>query len=150
MIFRFWNGTEWVDADPMILWKRLAEKGADLEIASKVAASESKDAMKAHGDVVRYVRDVFDLKKPEGLSAKGVLTETECLDLLDSYHMFCGANKKKENPTPTSATATSPVTAPTSDAVPPTPNGSVSGCADSVPPIVPVTSSIEASSSPLV
>ncbi len=148
-IFRYWNGAKWINADPMMVWKRLAAKGADIDAAAIGADSQWKGNMKCHDDLVRYIRDIFELKTPTSLDVTDTLSEPECVDLLNDYYTYSGMAKKKENPTPTSATETSPTTAPTSDAAPPTPSILVSGSTDSAPPIAPVTSPIAESSLPL-
>ncbi len=132
LIYQYFNGKRMVHADPMVLYKRVAARGGDLEVASKVASSpllKVTDKAKAHDDVVRYVREIFQLETPNGLECAGCLTETECVDLMDHFYTFVGHEKKNTNPGPTPSAATSASTPSPPDAAPPTGSSSDSGSA---------------------
>jgi hypothetical protein len=107
----------------MAMWKRLMDNGPELSVRIKVAFSESSGNMKAHTELVKQIRDVFNVKPFE----QGGLTEVETIDLLNHFLIYVGSIKKNSSgyPTPpeegTSGTSDSP-----SDDCPPTPNGS--GC----------------------
>ncbi len=136
LIYHFWDGRKTVHADPMLLYKRLAAKGADIEVVSKVAAStlvKDEDRRKAHDDLVRYVRDVFMLPGPDGVDCVGCLTEPQCVELLDHFYTFVGAVKKKPNPTPIPPAETSAPTPSSSGESLPTTKPSDSGSTAAAP-----------------
>lgn len=124
-IYRYWagQGAGYVDADPMVLFKRFVSVRAALAIEFKVSALPGhKDAPAAHDKAVRLIREIFDLKE----FAQGGLTETEAIGLLNHFVSFCESVKKKPPSGPTSATETSPPS-------PPSPGDSpaISGSSDS-------------------
>lgn len=134
LIYSFFNGRDIVRADPMTLYKRVAARGGDLDAARKVAVStllKPADVSKAHDDVIRYIREIFDLPAPKGLDCTGTLTEEDCVGLLDHFYTFVGVKKKGPSPTPTPAAGTSGATPSSSAAAQATPSSSPSGSADS-------------------
>jgi hypothetical protein len=123
LIYRYWNGKEEVAVDPMVLYKRLMDKGPEISIDLKVASSASKDNRKAHDRMIGTLREVFSLES----LVNGGLTEQETQDLMDHFLLYVESIKKNSNPTPISVTETSPLTDPSSGASPPTENISDSG-----------------------
>lgn len=133
-IYQYWDGTRMVKEDPMVLWKRVMDKGPEISIDMKVARSISSGAREAHDKLLKNVREVFSLK-PFG---EGGLSEWDALDLLDHFLTYCGMVKKNSNPSATSSSSS--VDSPTSSGEgPPTPPSSDSGstgseCTSDVPP----------------
>ena len=97
IIYRYHDGTKWVRADPMVLWKRLMERGPAISIDTQVASSPSKDAKKAHDALIANIRLIFDLAPLN----EGGLTEQESADLLDHFLIYTQSLKKKANLLPT-------------------------------------------------
>ena len=134
LIYSFFNGKEVVHADPMSLYKRVAARGGDLDTSRKVARSQlmkPADVAKAHDDVIRYIREIFDLPVPKGLDCTDTLTEEQCVDLLDHFYMFVGVKKNSVNPTPMPAGETLGASPSSSGDAPATPSSSASGSAAS-------------------
>lgn len=123
LIYSYFDGERQVRADPMELYKRVMAVGPELDIDMKVSRSPSKDAPKAHSEMIAKVRDIFGLKPFE----QGGLTQLEALRLLDHFMNFCGVQKKSSSGPATSAGGTSPPTPPTSEGPPPTERHSGSG-----------------------
>ena len=117
-IFAYFDGQQVRKADPIVLYKELMARGPEIDISRKVAASESKDALKAHGDLVALIREVFGVQTLAG----GGLTDPEVVDLLD-YFLGYVEDVKKKCPSPlTSPGATSAAMASSSakgQAIPP-------------------------------
>lgn len=124
-IYSYFDGTEVRRTDPQVLWGRIMDKGPDLFIPLKVADSISKDAPKARQDVLRIIREIFEV---EQLGKKsGGLTEDETTDLLDHFVDYIDGVKKNLKPRSISSKATSG-DGPTSESGnQPTSNGSGSG-----------------------
>ena len=100
-IFRFFDGKRVRAVDPIELYKRVSAKAGDIEAVQKIATSKllkREVTNKAHDDLVRYVREIFELEAPKGLDCEGCLVEAECVELLDYFYMFVGAMKKKFEP----------------------------------------------------
>ncbi len=116
LIYTYFNGKELVQADPIRLFRRMADRGVELKINMELAMSLSKDAAKGYQKLVDGVRDVFQVKGLE----EGGLTEAECFDLLNHFTEYCDEIKKNSSPTPTlrvatsSSTSSPPVVLPTS------------------------------------
>jgi hypothetical protein len=123
LIFNYWDGKEVVRVDPIVLYKKMQEKGPEMSIDIKVAHSMSKDANTAHSSLVKKIRDIFGVKAYE----EGGLTELETTQLLDHFLLFCHLLKKNSSPSPTSPTETSSPSEPSSEGPPPTPNGPGTG-----------------------
>lgn len=95
-IFTYWNGTQNVKGDPMVIWRALQQhedfREEDFKLIT-VDALRNKIIAKIAG----VVREVFSIKLPEA----GGLTELECLDVLRSYMAYSGFQKKNTEGTPT-------------------------------------------------
>lgn len=133
LIYRYWNGTRTIQADPMVLFKRVMEVGPSLSIDIKVSTSPSKDAQTAHAGVMDKIRGIFSV----GTFDKGGLTDLETAGLLDHFLTYCDRLKKNMRPTATSAAVTSVITAPSLDDNQPTLSGSGSGSTGAEPSTVP-------------
>jgi len=126
MIFQFWNGQKMVSGDPLVLFKRMSDVGPELAIDIKVSSSPSKDASKAHNNVVDKIRGIFGVQSLE----QGGLSELETLQLLDTFLLYCDRVKKNSSqsviwPTPSVDSTSS------SEENPPTLNSSDSGSIES-------------------
>ncbi len=104
LLYKYWDGKKKVQADPMILYRRLMEKGTDLTCDMQVAYSMSKDRFKARVAMIDKIQWIFSIKSLE----EGGLTETHCEGLLNHFISWCDSLKKNLNPSPTSQTAASP------------------------------------------
>lgn len=132
-IYEYFDGDKIVKADPMVLYKRVMAKGPEIAIDMSVARSPLKAAGKAHDDLIRKIRDIFNVKPLD----VGGLTEQETMDLFDDFLIYVDAVKKNTTPPPTSQEGTlpptSPSTAPSGDGSsaldPPSPSSSDSGSA---------------------
>lgn len=98
-IYHYWNGKERIDADPMVIYKRLMEISSDLSVDIKVAASTSKDNYKKHDCMIEGIAKVFQVES----LGKGGLTNIETIDLLNHFLNFCDRVKKNSNLFPTSS-----------------------------------------------
>lgn len=155
LIFSYWNGAKQIEADPMVLYKRVSAKGGDIETVQKIATStliKQEIAIKAHDDLVRYIREIFALPKPagDGIDCTGCLTEPQCIDLLDAFYIFTGAQKKSTSQTQISAKETSAPTPNLSGDGQPTTNTLDSGSTANEPVSESPPSSNSVSSSPSV
>lgn len=134
LIYSYWDGT-WVDgkkriikADPVELYKRITEVKMELGIAIKLSRSIHKDAPKGHTTLVEKIRTIFNIPPMKnGIECDNTLNDTEAAELLNDFMLFCNDIKKNWNPTSTTVKETSEATESTSDDIPPTENGSVSG-----------------------
>lgn len=136
LIFHYFNGKEIVKADPVILYKRMMEKGPSLSVNLKVANSPMKDADTAYGKAVGEVREIFALPTPkDDLRAieEECLTQVEAIELLDFFLAYCNDIKKNLRTSLISPMETSPDSNPSSDASPPTTNSLDSGSTDEEP-----------------
>lgn len=128
MIYRYWDGARFVQADPLALWKSLMAVGPEIDVDSKVAASKLKDAPKAHTSMVLRIRNIFRIRPlVDGVGCEETLSDSECVDLLNHFMTYCGRQKKSASPPATFVRATPPTSVPSSDASPPTPSSSDSG-----------------------
>ena len=123
LIYNYFDGRGMVRADPMVLYKRVKERGPSLAIDAKVAKSPSKDAAEHHGKLVVAIREVFHLAPFD----QGGLTDLEATELLDHFLYYCDNVKKNLSRPATSPEATPGPIAPTSAVPSPIPSGSVSG-----------------------
>lgn len=126
-VYRFFDGEKEILADPMLLYKRFMDVAPEMRISWKVARSPSKDATKAHNDLIGNIRRIFELKP----LAEGGLSEPEVEDLLDHFLIYVERIKKNSRPSATSPAATSPSTEPSLDDASNTPNGSGTGSTES-------------------
>ncbi len=116
---------ELVYADPMVLYKKVMEIGAELSTNLKVARSISKDASMMHTEAIEQIRTIFGVKPY--VKDQGGLTEPETLDLLYDFLAYADELKKNMSNTPTPPMETSEPSASSSAESPPTPNSSESG-----------------------
>ncbi len=105
-IYSYWDGTNLIKADPIVLWKKVMGIWPELSIDMRVANSPSRDALQAHEAMIRKIRELFTLKSLE----EGGLSELEAIGLLDHFLLFCNITKKNSSPSATTQTGTSPVT----------------------------------------
>lgn len=100
-IFSYFNGQRVVKGDPLVLWRALHQHEDYAESDFKLLKAPAlRDQIIAK--LAGVVRQVFAVKVPD----EGGLTEMECLDLLQSFILYAGLQKKS-----TGQTQTSPSTA---------------------------------------
>jgi hypothetical protein len=131
-IYQFFDGQKMVKADPMVLYKRLADVRPELAINIKVAKSTllpDQDVIKGDNALLDNIRHIFSVKKFE----EGGLTEIATTDLLDHFLIWTERLKKNSKASPTLPAETLPLSGPSSAAAQPTPNTSDSGCAKTEP-----------------
>lgn len=129
-IFKFFNGSRIVYADPIPLWKRVADVGPILSIDIKVANSMSKDAGTAKELAASKVRKIFNLKELENgieIPTEGTLTDDECFGVLNEFLEWSNRLKKNSKTTVISAEETLPSLDSSSVDSPPTKNTQASG-----------------------
>lgn len=97
LIYKYWDGKKLVSADPLVLYKRMMERGPELSIDIKVSTSASKDAAKAHESLVKGIREVFQVKTLE----EGGITDLEAMDVLDHFLIYSEMVKKNSRPSQT-------------------------------------------------
>ncbi len=122
MIYQFFNGEEVIRIDPMVLYKRLADIGPELDVDIRVARSESKAAPAAYESMITKIRSVFDVKS----LAEGGLTEAETVELFDHFLAY-NSNLKKNSAVSATSSARSETSAPSSAAGPATWSSTDSG-----------------------
>ena len=133
-IYRYFNGTEVISADPLTLYKRVIDKADDLDSNIKALNFPNYNGVtECHNKLVEDLRVVFGVKSVE----EGGLTETEVEHLLTHFLNYCDTVKKNWSiiPIPSKATLGSmPSTgpSPTPEANLPTQNISASGSTDNV------------------
>lgn len=128
-IFRYHNGSRWIEADPAPLWERLMDKSAELGANFKAAAVPSKWQQEANRNVIKYLREVFEIAPLEDgwkMPTEGSLTGEQVVELFNVFMTFCGCVKKNSSPGPTLPETTLDTCEPTLDGPPPT--LSFSGC----------------------
>lgn len=128
-IYKYWNGTRDVYADPMALYRRFMDIKGDLSVDISVANSELKDAPKAYDSMVNRIRKIFSLAPLEdGLEATKTLTDEEAMAEFDKFMDYCeGTVKKNIVPSSINSPETLNATAGSSVANPPMKPGLVSG-----------------------
>jgi len=134
LIFSYWNGEvvngkrKLVQADPLVLYKRQMHNGPELLSTMKAAISPFKGAEEAHAEMTQTLREMFNLKPlTNSIEVTDTLSDTEVVDLFDSFLEFTGSVKKKSKNSPTSATEISPTSESSSIANQPTSSSSESG-----------------------
>jgi hypothetical protein len=132
LIYRYYTGTVegqpvYRAIDPLPLYKKLMEKGPELDINLKVSQSASKDAVVCHGKLMDELRRIFDVADYE----QGGLTDWEVRALFDHFLLFVGRQKKVGRTDPTSPGETGSATPTTSPSEPPTAPTSDSGSTES-------------------
>lgn len=100
MIYKYWNGQKLVEADPLLLVKKMMDVAPSLSAASKVAKSPSKDAPAAQEEMIGYIRGIFSVDPYE----QGGLTRSELVNLIDHFSVYCEEIKKKVNASLTTST----------------------------------------------
>ena len=93
LIYKYFDGTKMVRADPLVLYKWYAFHGPELLVDLKVSGSPSKDANSAHTSAVAKIREMFEVKTLK----EGGLSDFEVMDLLDHFLYYCDHIKKKSN-----------------------------------------------------
>lgn len=89
LIYRYFDGSKEVAADPADLYRKLMDVGPELSADVAVASSPSKAAREATGKAIEKVRGIFGLQPfPEGLG------EAEAYELLDHFVGYCTSVKK--------------------------------------------------------
>lgn len=117
-IFRYWNGSNWCNADPMDLTRRLwsveIEQRERPEIACPALPFDSGKSRKlirsgngiwivrGYAEVAEAVREAFQIKAFDN----GGLNEVECDQLLARFEAYQGDLKKNISPSPISPTNT--------------------------------------------
>lgn len=128
-IYHYWDGQKDISADPLVLYKKVMECSHEIAIDSKVALSQSKDALKAHDSLLENIRKIFGVKRYE----EGGLTETETDDLLNNFLLYADNVKKNSSPFATSLGTTEDSTPTSEENPPPTFNTSASGSTENGP-----------------
>lgn len=90
MIFRYFNGSKTVAADPLVLYKRMMEVWPELSIDINVSISPLKEAPEAHNKAVQKIRKIFAV----GTLEEGGLTDVECFQILEQFQTYSGWVKK--------------------------------------------------------
>lgn len=131
LIYKYWNGKDWVFTDPMVIYQKMAAVGPELYIDMKLSESISKDAPLGRRNLLKKIRDIFDVK----LYEEGGLTQTETVNLLFHFITYCEWIKKNSSLLPTPVVAPSPSTPQPSspDVAPTTPPSSDSGSSKDEP-----------------
>lgn len=127
-IYKYFDGSKVVTADPMALCKRLAEKGSYLAMDMKVAKAGMKDSPKKHDAAMAAIRYVFDVSEFKD----GGLTDLELVSLLEHYLTYEDYQKKTANLLWTLPMGTSSASLPSTAASPVTPSSSGSGSTEGV------------------
>ncbi len=122
-----------VKADPVTLWKKVMDKGAEIDTDWKAASiPQSKFSKPARENLLKNVREVFGLKTFE----EGGLSEWDAMDLLIHFMTYCGMLKKNVSTSQTSSNS-GEVSTSSSPESPPTPSSSAYGSVETVPPTEP-------------
>lgn len=92
LLFRYWNGSRYVSADPFVILRSLLktdkfDPDADLK---KLEIPDAKIIAEKIGFIAEGVREIFDLPAFE----KGGLSELECVQLLLEFSGFLEDVKK--------------------------------------------------------
>lgn len=90
LLYKYFDGQKKVLADPMVLYRRMVEKGTELSLDMQVADSMSKDRFKARIAVIKKINDIFSIKGQN----EGGLTEAESEGLLTHFINWCDDLKK--------------------------------------------------------
>ncbi len=112
-IYRYFNGTGVIAADPLPLQLALSEyEGLDVEfrLMGGGELTPAKEKATATRNVVTLARKVFRVEPfQEAADGKTAgLTDGECLQLLYHFMEWTGTQKKTPNGSPTSAATTEP------------------------------------------
>lgn len=98
VLYKFWDGKDQVTADPLVLFKKLMEKGKEVSHNMKLSNSNDSNSTQGHSNLVANARWIFNVKPLE----LGGLTEQECVNLLDHFLSWCSdiTNKFPIRPIP--------------------------------------------------
>lgn len=129
LIYTYWNGEKRVHSDPMVLYKRMSQKGGELSVDIKLSLSASKDADKGAELMLEKIRWIFEVKSYK----EGGLTDGESVSLLEHFLGFCDGLKKNSRNSLTSPTETSFGSKSSTEETPPTQNGLDSGSTEKEP-----------------
>ncbi len=127
-IYQYWDGSTMVLADPLVLYRRVMDKGLEISIDLKVSRSASKDAGTAYANMIKKMRDIFQVKDV----VEGGLTEAEVMGLFNHFLEYCENVKKNSGLFQTSAPP-SPTTSPSLEANQNTTNTLASGSIEGSP-----------------
>lgn len=83
-VYRYFDGQRIRKADPLDLYRRMMNVWPNLSIDSKVATSPSKDAPKAHDNLIQGLRELFVIKP----LSEGGLSELEVVSLWDHFMLY--------------------------------------------------------------
>jgi hypothetical protein len=129
-IYKYFDGEKLVSVDPMVLYKKLQAVRPELNLDIKLANSvllKWEEKSKAHNAMIKKIRDIFVLKSFE----ENGLTETESVELLDHFLVYCEGVKKNSSPSQTSQTETLPSSECSTEDPSDTSNSSESGSTES-------------------
>ena len=130
LIYAYFDGRTIIRADPLALWRRIAEIGPTLAIDIKVATSPLSKAPAAEANAINKIREIFAIKPKDGLDCTGTLSDDQVAELLDHFMTAQAALKKNSRSTPTpSKPATEPPGEATSPASSATGSTSATGSA---------------------
>lgn len=92
MLFRFWNGTKFVSADPFVLLRKLVNTDkCDIdEDLKKLKIPDPKIVTNTISNIAEGVREIFEVPAFEN----GGLTELECVQLVMEFMGFTERVKK--------------------------------------------------------
>lgn len=92
MLFRFWNGTKFVSADPFVLLRKLinTDKCDIDEDLKKLKIPDPKIVTNTISHIAEGVREIFEVPAFED----GGLTELECVQLVMEFMGFTERVKK--------------------------------------------------------
>ena len=93
IIYEYFDGEKRVKADPMILYKRIAEKKPDIIIDGKLARSIHSEAVIGHNKLMGTYRYIFNVKCLD----EGGLSEPELANLFDHFLLYCETVKKNSS-----------------------------------------------------
>lgn len=130
LIYKYWDGEKEVLADPIVLYRRIMSKAAELDADMSAAKFPGfEKAEEAHASLVSKLQKLFKVRP----MAEGGLTDTQLEELLDHFLAYCDWLKKKPLTTPTCVGETSASSDSSSVENPATTNMSASGSTESEP-----------------
>jgi len=92
LLFRYWDGSRFVSADPFVLLRRMLNTtkfDADADVKA-LSLPEPTIVAKKIGFIAEGIREIFELKPFE----QGGLSELECVNLLMLFSDFLNSVKK--------------------------------------------------------
>lgn len=127
-IYSYYDGSKVVKADPMVIFKKIMDKAPEISIEMSVSTSISKDASKAHNDLIKRLRGIFNIKSLE----EGGLSEAESIELFDHFMSYIDEVKKNSRNSVTPS-VDSKASKSSSEESPPTASSSESGSTEREP-----------------